>query len=49
MGTTEFMAPEQFRRQVAFRPGVWALGVLLYEMTTGHLPFGESNPLMLRH
>ncbi|GAB3698387.1 hypothetical protein GCM10027592_23400 [Spirosoma flavus] len=49
VGTTEFMAPEQFRGQVDAKSDVWALGVLLYEMTTGHLPFDAANPLLLRH
>ncbi|MVM36935.1 protein kinase [Spirosoma sp. HMF3257] len=49
VGTAEFMAPEQFRGQVDQKSDVWALGVLLYEMTTGHLPFDEQNPLLLRH
>ncbi|GAB3996759.1 hypothetical protein GCM10028807_40130 [Spirosoma daeguense] len=49
VGTAEFMAPEQFRGQVDAKSDVWALGVLLYEMTTGHLPFDAANPLLLRH
>lgn len=49
VGTTEFMAPEQFRGQVEPKSDVWALGVLLYEMTTGRLPFEAANPLVLRH
>ncbi|GAB3946375.1 hypothetical protein GCM10028805_16780 [Spirosoma harenae] len=49
VGTTEFMAPEQFRGQVDAKSDVWALGVVLYEMTTGHLPFDAANPLLLRH
>ncbi|WP_338872903.1 serine/threonine-protein kinase [Spirosoma sp. SC4-14] len=48
VGTTEFMAPEQFRAQVELKSDSWALGVLLYEMATGYLPFDEANPLLLR-
>ncbi|WP_080055905.1 serine/threonine-protein kinase [Spirosoma aerolatum] len=48
VGTTEFMAPEQFRAQVDSKSDIWALGVMLYEMTTGHLPFNSTNPLLLR-
>lgn len=48
VGTGEYMAPEQFRNEVEPKSDVWALGVLLYEMTTGHLPFEATNPLVLR-
>jgi serine/threonine protein kinase len=44
-GTPEYMAPElvQFRSH-SLSVDVWALGVLLFEMTTGHAPFlGESR------
>ncbi|MDB4995733.1 MAG: Protein kinase, partial [Myxococcaceae bacterium] len=49
MGSPHYMSPEQMRgaKDVGFKTDVWALGVCLYELIAGQVPFtGSSMPVL---
>ena len=53
LGTFDYMAPEQIQEStnVDGRADVYALGVMVYQMLTGNVPFKHNNPgaLLIAH
>jgi len=52
MGTLAYISPEQtgrMNRRVDYRADLYSLGITLYELFTGRLPFDSRDPLGLIH
>ncbi|HKE59753.1 MAG TPA: protein kinase [Pyrinomonadaceae bacterium] len=53
IGTPQYMSPEQCSQsgEIDARSDIYSLGVILYEMLVGHVPFSGDSPtmVMLKH
>jgi len=44
IGSPPYMAPEQFHGKAVFASDIYSLGVTMYQMLTGVLPYGTPSP-----
>jgi eukaryotic-like serine/threonine-protein kinase len=44
IGSPPYMAPEQFHGKAVFASDVYSLGVTMYQMMTGELPYDSPSP-----
>ena len=47
IGSPPYMAPEQFRGRAVLASDIYSVGVILYQMLTGELPYFSPNPAQI--
>ena len=47
VGSPEYMAPEQASGDAEYRSDIYALGVVIFQMLTGRVPFSASTPMQV--
>jgi serine/threonine-protein kinase len=47
IGSPPYMAPEHFRGRTTFQSDLWSLGITIYEMLTGTVPFYDADPVKI--
>ncbi len=47
VGTPEYMAPEQSNGESNYSSDIYSLGIILYQMLTGQLPFTAESPVAI--
>jgi len=48
-GTPSYMSPEMFKGSFTSKCDIWSLGVMVYQLLTGELPYKADNLLMQAH
>src|SRR5207247_10830068 len=47
IGSPPYMAPEQFQGRAVLASDIYSVGVILYQMLTGTLPYFSPNPAQI--
>lgn len=47
IGSPPYMAPEHFRGRAVFQSDLWSLGITMFEMLTGTVPFYDADPIKI--